>query len=303
MAAGGRTVKKPVAGAETIVLATARMRDRSAPFDVDVEDVEYARPGGVPLLARLYRPIGASGPRPALVDVHGGAWSFFDRTVDAYFDRALAASGVVVAALDFRQGSHRHPASVDDIVTGIGFVRGAAARLGVDPRRVGLVGGSSGGHLALLAGLRADADAACVLALWPIADPGSRYRYLLDRLAKPRPSRDPLFTPALLREGHESYFGDEATMDAASVPRIVAAGEAERLPPIWVAHPELDENVTLEMTHRLVDAYRAAGGSAELEVFAGAGHAFANLGGEAADRCIERMKDFLARALAGSFAG
>jgi acetyl esterase/lipase len=229
--------------------------------------------------------------------VHGGAWSFFDRTIDAYFDRALAASGFVVAALDFRQGEHRHPAAVEDVVTGIGFVRAAAARLDVDPRRVGLIGGSSGGHLALLAGLRADADAACVLALWPIADPGGRYRYLLDRLANPRPSRDPLFTPALLREGHEAYFGDEATMDAASVPRIVAAGRAERLPPIWVAHPELDENVTLEMTHQLVDAYRAAGGSAELEVYPGVGHAFANLGGEAADRCVEHMKDFLGRTL------
>ena len=70
-----------------------------------------------------------------------------------------------------------------------------------------------------------------------------------------------------------------------------------------MAHPELDENVTLEMSQHLVDAYRTAGGSAELEVFAGAGHAFANLGGEAADRCIERMKEFLGRTLPGSFAG
>ena len=51
------------------------------------------------------------------------------------------------------------------------------------------------------------------------------------------------------------------------------------------------------MTRHLVDAYRAAGGSAELEVYAGVGHAFANLGGEAADRCVEHMKDFLARTL------
>jgi acetyl esterase/lipase len=282
----------------------ARMRERSASFDVDVTDVEYVRHDGVPLLARVYRPVGAAGPLAALVDVHGGAWSFFDRTADAYFDRALAACGLVVAALDFRQGpQHRHPAAVEDIVTGIRFVRDEAARLSVDPRRIGLVGGSSGGHLALLAGTRADADAACVLALWPIADPGSRYRYVLDRLANPRPSRDPFFVPSHLRQGHEAYFGDEATMDRASVPRIVTAGEAERLPPIWIAHPELDENVTLEMSQRLADAYRAAGGSAELEVFAGAGHAFANLGGEAADRCIERMRDFLARALAGSYAG
>jgi acetyl esterase/lipase len=34
-----------------------------------------------------------------LVDVHGGAWAYLDRNFDAYFDRALAACGVVVVAL------------------------------------------------------------------------------------------------------------------------------------------------------------------------------------------------------------
>ena len=123
----------------------------------------------------------------------------------------------------------------------------------------------------------------------------ARYRYLLDRLANPRPSRDPLFKADLLKQGHETHFGDLETMDAASVPRLVAAGEAERLPPIWVAHPELDENVTVEMTRHLVETYRRAGGSAELELFEGVGHAFANIPGADADRCIAKMKEFIAR--------
>ncbi len=81
---------------------------------------------------------------------------------------------------------------------------------------------------------------------------------------------------------------------SASVPRIVAAGEAERLPPIWVAHPELDENVTLAMTQNLVDTYRRAGGEAELAVVPGVGHSFANFPSVAADACIARMKTFVA---------
>jgi acetyl esterase/lipase len=52
------------------------------------------RPRGEPLLARIYRPAGASGPLPALVDLHGGAWNFFDRTVDFHIDRGLAARGI-----------------------------------------------------------------------------------------------------------------------------------------------------------------------------------------------------------------
>ena len=53
--------------------------------------------------------------------------------------------------------------------------------------------------------------------------------------------------------------------------------------PSRIAHPELDENVTLEMTQHLIDTYRRAGGSAELEVFPGVGHAFANFPGEGAE--------------------
>jgi dipeptidyl aminopeptidase/acylaminoacyl peptidase len=72
----------------------------------------------------------------------------------------------------------------------------------------------------------------------------------------------------------------------------------EVLPSIWVAHAELDENVTIAMSERFVAAYRAVGGEAELEVFRGVGHSFANFGGEAADLCIARMRRFIARQLA-----
>src|SRR5438874_1703700 len=47
-------------------------------FEIEVRDLEYQRADGAPLLARLYRPIG-SGPFPALIDVHGGAWASGDR--------------------------------------------------------------------------------------------------------------------------------------------------------------------------------------------------------------------------------
>ena len=64
--------------------------DARGPHSVVHEDVVYATRDGSPLLARVYRPTTAGGgPFAALVDVHGGAWSYFDRTADAYFDRAL----------------------------------------------------------------------------------------------------------------------------------------------------------------------------------------------------------------------
>jgi acetyl esterase len=279
-------------------------------FAVEQEDVEYTRPGGTPLLARVYRPRDAGpGALPALVDVHGGAWSRFDRTTDAYFDLALAADGMVVVALDFRQAPVRYPVAVADVVAGIRWVKAHAVDLGARADDVGLIGGSSGGHLLMLAALRprapeyattdvpgagaVDATVAYALPLWPILDPPGRYRYLLERRAHPTPARDLRFHLQSLIEGHEAFFGDQATMERASALRIVEAGEAERLPPIWIAHPELDENVTLEMTERFVAAYRCAGGLAELVVFPGVGHAFANFPGADADRCIAQMREFI----------
>ena len=291
--------------------------DPRGPHAVVHEDIEYARPDGTPLLARVYRPADGGGPWPALVDVHGGAWTFFDREGDAHFDRALAACGMVVVALDFRQApAHGYPTAVADVVAGIRWTKASARRLGARTDDVGLIGGSSGGHLLMLAALQptapaftttpvaapADVDArvAYALPLWPILDPLARYRYLLIRRTDPRPAHDVFFQPDRLLASHDLFFGDEATMAGASALRMVAEGEAECLPPIWIAHPELDENVTLPMTERFVAAYRKAGGDVELEVFPGVGHAFANFPGEAADRCIARMRNFIARRLAAT---
>jgi len=285
--------------------------DPSGPYDVVWSDQSYA----AGLLARVYRPA-APGPWPALVDVHGGAWTYFDRTADAYFDQALAACGLVVVALDFRMGpTHRYPVAVADVVAGIRWTKAHAPALDARPDRVGLIGGSSGGHLIALAALRPDApefattpvDAPAAidarvdyaLPLWPILDPHARYRYVLARRHEPADARrDRFFHPERLIEGHEAFFADDATMHRASALRIVEAGEATCLPPLWIAHPELDENVTLAMTERFVRAYRAAGGTVELEVFPGVGHAFAHFPGDATDRCITRMRQFVARRLA-----
>jgi len=284
-------------------------------YEVTFQDLAYARVGDVSLLARIYRPARAE-PSFALVDVHGGAWSYFDRTVDAYLDHALAASGLVVVALDFRMGpAHPFPAAVADVVAGIRWTKAHAAELGARPDRVGVIGGSSGGHLAMLAALRpraadfgatpvdapagVDAHVAYALPLWPILDPLARYRYLLGRRDEsPESRREPFFQPDRLIEAHDGFFGDEATMHRASALRVVEDGEAETLPPIWLAHPELDENVTLDMSRRFVDAYRRAGGAAELEVFPGLGHSFANFPGDPADRCIDRMRAFISKQLA-----
>jgi acetyl esterase/lipase len=291
--------------------------DQSAPYEVDEQDTPFAKPGGQELLARIYRPKGeAERPLAALVDVHGGAWSRNDRTSGGVHCRGLAASGLVVVSLDFRQGStHKHPAASADVAAGMRYVRAHAGRLGIDPRRVGIVGSSSGGQLALLAGLKpgvpehagtpivtpggsldagaGDESVGFVIALYPVADPLARFRYVVGRQ-----DDGSGFDAKRLIAAHHGYFTSEAQMAEASVTRIVSSRESRALPPVWLAHPELDDNVPGAITDAFVAAYTQAGGSIERVHFPGARHGFTGQASADTDKALAMMRDFIGRQLA-----
>ena len=247
--------------------------------EVDVIDTPYARPAGLELLARVYRPRDAPpAPRAALVYVHGGAWARSDRTGDAILCEALAASGRVVVALDFRQApDHRFPAASADVAAGVRYTRAHAGRLGVDPARIGLLGSSSGGHLALLLAVQPgapegagtpvvtpdgpldasprDAAVAFVVALYPVADPLARYRYALSREHEPPPPSG--FDAKRLIASHRAFFADEAAMAGASVTRLVAAREPA-LDDASASTPRL--GVRLRVVQRVIREERGPGG-------------------------------------------
>lgn len=246
--------------------------DIAGPYEVEEVDVPFARPQGQELLARIYRPQGTPvEPLVALVDVHGGAWARLDRTVGAPHGRSLTACGLVVVALDFRQGpAHQHPSASADVAAGVRYVRAHARHLGVDPLRIGLLGSSSGGQLALLVAVRpgvpehagtpivlpdgsldntpGDDSVAFVMALYPVVDPLARYRYALGRKDEtPTPGG---FNAAGLIAGHRGYFASEAAMADASVTRIVDAGEARALPPVWIVPSPMRTTTCLQPSPR-----------------------------------------------------
>ncbi len=272
------------------------------------EERVWARHGDLALMARIYRPPeGAAGPFPAIVDVHGGAWSTGDRNGGVLYDRALALAGFVVVAIDFRQGpDFKHPAASGDVTGAVRWVRLNAAALEADAARIGLVGSSSGGHLAMLAGLKPDtpehrgvpitgddgaaaahddisAAVSYVVALWPVSDPAARYRYA--RRAR---------IEALMKGG-EAYFGDEAAMWDASIPRIVTAGEASVLPPLLVVQPGEDSNIPQEMTFDLMRAWQARGGRLDYGYFPGMPHAFGHRPSEATSEMVAIITAFARR--------
>ena len=115
------------------------------------EDLEYLRPAGAaPLLARFYRPDG-TGPFPAVLEVHGGAWTMGDRLNNVAIGEYLAAHGVVVLSIDFRMPpAVRYPETVADVNFGIRFLKANAEPFSTRTDLVGGLGTSSGGHLLLL---------------------------------------------------------------------------------------------------------------------------------------------------------
>lgn len=288
--------------------------DPSAPYEVEETDVPFAKPDGTELLARVYRPKGTpAAPLAAIVDIHGGAWTRLDRTAGVHHGRALAAAGLVVVSLDFRQGpAYKHPAMAADAAAGVRWVRAHAQRLGADPARVGLLGQSSGGHIALLVAVQpgvfggtpivmpdgslspaGDDAVGFVLAAYPVADPLARHLFMGAH------QDDPQFPNApRLVESTVGYFGDEAEMSGASVTRVVESQEARALPPAWLGQPEQDDNVPPEIPDALVTAWEKAGGHIERVRFPGAKHGFLSQDSAATTKCIADMRDFIGRHIA-----
>jgi acetyl esterase len=273
--------------------------DPDKKFTVDVTDVEYLRVDGVGYLARVYRPIG-DGPFPALIDIHGGAWSGSDRLTNEVTSRPLAETGLLIVSIDFRIApEHPYPAQVQDANYAVRWLKAHAADFGGDGSQVGVMGRSSGGHTALLLALRPDDERYCALpldavadvdasvayavTLWPVLD--SYARYLIAK-------RDGI--EHLIKAG-EGYFLTEAAMREGNPQEIIERGEQRALPPVQVVHGSADTNVPLHLVERFAENYRKVGGDLELEVFPDQPHTFAAKPGPLTDQAVDVMKRWIAR--------
>jgi acetyl esterase/lipase len=117
-------------------------------------DVTYASPDKTDLKLDFVRPAG-DGPFPLIVAIHGGGWRIGSRTEYKDFQKHMATIGYATAAVQYRlTPKHRFPAPLEDVTNAIKFLAANKTKYHIDPKRVGLMGGSAGGHLALLTGFQ-----------------------------------------------------------------------------------------------------------------------------------------------------
>ena len=274
--------------------------DPKAKLDIEVGEVEFRRTArGRTLMARVYQPLGR-GPFPALLDLHGGAWNDKDRFANEPMARAVAANGVLVVSIDLTlAGEAPYPASVQDANYGVRWLKWKAPGWHGEASRLGVLGSSTGGHLAELIGMRPrdprygaiplpqapdlDASVAYIATRSPISDPYARFQQAEkmkreDMMAKTR-----------------KWFVPWETIYEANPQQMLERREPVTLPPLLIMQGALDDNVLPALQEKFAAAYRAAGGDCRLEVFAGCHHLWVADPGPQTDRAHEMVKTFVGR--------
>jgi acetyl esterase/lipase len=133
-----------------------------APAGMVIEqDLEYLDPGRAERLD-LYRPAELPGDDKlfgGIVIIHGGGWTGGDKADLREFDTGttLAKAGYVCVSVNYMMDAgKRWPTNVLDCKNGVRFLRKNAEQYHIDPNRIGVIGGSAGGHLALMVAYTAD---------------------------------------------------------------------------------------------------------------------------------------------------
>ncbi|NLP11646.1 alpha/beta hydrolase [bacterium] len=121
-------------------------------------DLVYKTVGSRTLRLDLYRLKGPRSRSPVLVFIHGGAWKSGDKRDYLVYLLPFAAKGYVTVSVAYRLSREApFPAAVQDVLGAVTWIQNHAEDYGMDAERIALIGGSAGGHLAMMAAYAAEA--------------------------------------------------------------------------------------------------------------------------------------------------
>lgn len=248
-----------------------RVRYHPSPRVRVESNVIFARYGSRSLRLDLYLPADRKQTVPGAIVIRGGGWMVNDRAEFAHVASALAERGVAAASIEYRTANEApFPAALQDVKAAIRWMRANAGVCGIAPNAIGTLGGSSGAHMALLAGLANDRSlegtggypnvssrVQSIVAMAPPAD--------LSRLDAGGQRTVARFLHATLAQNPKLWAR------ASPVNHVSAGG-----PPVLLMHSNTDEAVLPEQSSRFAELYHKAGAKAELVFIDQAHHAFWN---------------------------
>lgn len=248
------------------------------------KNVEYTKAGGESLQLNLARPKG-DGTFPAVICIHGGGFRAGKREGYDALTVKLAQRGYVAATVSYRLApKHPFPAAVHDVKAAVRWVRANAAKLKIDPDRIGVTGGSAGGHLAQFLGVSGDvkefegdggnpgvsSKVRCVVNVYGPSDFTKSYGKSVDAAEVL-----PLF-----------LGGNLETARAAHIRSSPLNWVTPNAAPTLCIHGTEDKYVGHEQAVWLIDRLKACGVEAELLTLQGAGHGFRGADAEKADAAL-----------------
>ena len=217
-------------------------------------------------------------------------------------DRALAASGLLVVAVDMTLAPEApYPACIQDANYAVRWLKVNAARWNGDAARIGVYGSSSGGHVAELLGMRprdsrysaipladaanVDATVAYVAMRSPISNTFARYENA-ERRGR-----------ANMIKNNKTFFVPWETIHEANPQEILERDEKVTLVPLLIMQGALDDNMLPDAQEKFVKTYKAAGGDCEFHLFENSEHEWVAKPGPQTDKARETVKAFVARQL------
>lgn len=249
-------------------------------------DLKYAPASGGQLGMDIVRPSdNSSAPHPAVLCIHGGGFRAGNRESYLPLCIRLAQRGYVAATVSYRFApKFQFPAPVHDVKAAVRYLRANAAKFGIDPDRIGVTGGSAGGHLALFLGLTP--GVAEFEGYGPNLDQSSRVSCVVD-----------YYGPTDFTKSYGK------SVDAAEVLPQFLGGDLEHArlahihasPLNWVSpssapvlaiHGTKDRYVAYEQSEWLMERMHAVGVPAELVPMEGSDHGFKGDYAEKAEKLL-----------------
>ena len=274
----------------SMIALPARAAEVSVPEDITFQrGVEYSNPGGESLQLDLAEPKTGSGPYPTILCIHGGGFRAGTRESYDKLCLTLAGRGYVAATITYRLApAHPFPAAVQDCKVAVRWLRANAAKYHINPTRIGVTGGSAGGHLAQFLGVTAgvkefegegnpeqSSAVNCVVNFYGPSDFTKSYGKSVDAAQVL-----PLFLGGNLEEKRREHIVASplywVTPDAA---------------PTLCVHGTNDDHVAYEQATWIVERLKASGVEAELLTMQGAGHGFKGADAENAEKALLEFFD------------